>query len=126
MSDADSQQVQRRTMVEYRGSGVLTVARHDGSGAVTITVQGEIDLATAGQLRDAIIAAVTDAEPDISLVVDLAELRFIDSAGISALLRGRRSALAAGRTFRVDGAAGLVLEVLQLTGVWSLLSGEAV
>ncbi|MER7008586.1 STAS domain-containing protein [Dactylosporangium sp. NPDC000555] len=93
---------------------------------MTITVRGEIDLATAGQLRDAIVAAVTDAEPDVSLVVDLAELRFIDSAGISALLRGRRRALAAGRTFRVDGAAGLVLEVLQLTGVWPLLSGEVV
>lgn len=104
---------------------VLTVARHDGSTEVTIALRGEIDLANAGQLRDAIATAVAGAEPDASLVVDLAGLRFIDSAGISVLVAGRRSTLAAGREFRVAGAAGLVLEVLQLTGVWPLLSGDA-
>jgi anti-sigma B factor antagonist len=112
-------------MVGNKGSGMLTVARHDRSTEVTVAVRGEIDLATAGQLRDAIVTAVADAEPDMSVVVDLAGLRFIDSAGISVLLRGRRSALAAGREFRVAGAEGLVLEVLQLTGIWPLLSGEA-
>jgi len=102
----------------------LSVARLDGPAAMTVAAAGEIDIAAVGELHDAITAALADAPPQVPLIIDLSGLRFIDSAGIGALLRGRRAALAAGRPFRVTGATGLVLEVLWLTGVWPLLSGE--
>ncbi|WP_432842520.1 STAS domain-containing protein [Dactylosporangium sp. CA-092794] len=103
---------------------MLSVTRRDADAAVTIAVEGEIDAATVGDLEAAIGAGLAGLGPARTLVVDLTGLKFIDSAGIGVLLHGRRSAVALGRPFRVAGATGLVLEVLRLTGVWPLLSGE--
>lgn len=102
----------------------LMLTRHDEPDAVTITAAGEVDPGTAPELQRAIAAALAVAPAAATIVVDLSGLRLLDSAGISALLRGRRLADAADRPFRVVGAAGLVREVLQLTGVWQHLTGE--
>jgi anti-sigma B factor antagonist len=103
---------------------VLSVDRQEGPDGVTVLVQGVVDLVTAPQLEQAIDVALTRGDRATPLVVDLAGLQFMDSAGISALLKGRRHAVDAGRDLRVVGATGLVLEVLQLTGVWPLLSRD--
>jgi anti-anti-sigma factor len=55
-------------------------------------------------------------------VVELSGVTFIDSAGINALLKGRRAADERGRVFRVTGATGIVRELLDMTGVWAHLS----
>ncbi|MGI5241601.1 STAS domain-containing protein [Dactylosporangium sp. CA-139066] len=102
----------------------LTVVRRDGPAAVTLTPQGEVDPDTAPALEAALDAALDGGAP-APIVVDLSGVRFLDSAGISALLRGRRRTVAAGRAFRVTGADDFVAEVLHLTGVWDLLAGGA-
>lgn len=55
-----------------------------------ISARGEVDLATSGELEQQVIAAL--AGPGTRLVVDLAEVTFIDSSGLNALVRGRRVA----------------------------------
>jgi anti-anti-sigma factor len=49
----------------------------------------------------------------------------MDSAGINVLLKGRRLADDHGKQFRVTGAAGIVRQVLDITGVTAHLSGSA-
>lgn len=95
--------------------------RHDAAGGAWVGVAGDVDLATVGQLDHGIRAAV-DAEQTTSIVVDLAEVGFLDSSGIASLLKGRRLADAAEKSYRVTGARGMVWQVLDLTGVWALLS----
>lgn len=102
----------------------LMLTRRDEQDAVTITAVGVVDPSTAPALQHAIAVALAEVPTATTIMVDMSGVSLLDSAGISALLRGRRFADAAGRTFRVVGAVGLVREVLQLTGVWQHLTGE--
>ncbi|WP_410588232.1 STAS domain-containing protein [Amycolatopsis sp. lyj-23] len=74
------------------GTPFSVATRSTGSGVV-ITVEGELDVATAPRLR-ATVGAVTLA-PGQLLVVDLAGVTFCDSSGISALIAARNVAEAA-------------------------------
>jgi anti-sigma B factor antagonist len=57
-------------------------SEQDANGRVRIAVRGELDLATAGQLEEAIARA--DGRP---LLVDLRGLSFMDSTGVRILLQ---------------------------------------
>jgi len=50
---------------------------------VIVRAAGEIDIATAGQLRDGCFAAVTN--DSLGLVLDLSRVSFLDSSGVRAL-----------------------------------------
>ncbi|MEV0130368.1 STAS domain-containing protein [Dactylosporangium sp. NPDC050688] len=97
----------------------LSTTRDDDT--VVVSVAGDVDLSTAAELDGAVAAAVVGATG--SVVVDLAGVTFIDSAGINALLKGRRLADDRGQRFRVANPAGVVRDVLELTGVLAHLSG---
>jgi len=95
------------------GTPFSVTTRTTGGGAV-VTVAGELDVATAPQLRAGLDALVLGAGQ--LLVVDLGGVTFCDSSGISALIAARNVAEAAGagvalaavpdrlgRTFRLIG-----------------------
>ncbi len=92
-------------------------------GLVTITLVGELDLSGADALQDTVTEAVKTPEVD-GLLLDLAGLTFLASTGTSVLVAGWRMAGESGKRLRVDGARGMVREVLRITGVWSALTGE--
>lgn len=102
----------------------LQLSTHRTGGEVTVVAGGVIDLATVDQLKAAIDAAVAD-DAVAAVVVNLTEVRLLDSAGIGALLKGRRQADERGRRYRVAGAGGIVAEVLRITGVYAHLVDDA-
>jgi stage II sporulation protein AA (anti-sigma F factor antagonist) len=51
---------------------------------ITISPTGEVDLASSSQLRDDIVAALADSDAR-TLVVDLADVTFMDSSGLTCL-----------------------------------------
>jgi anti-anti-sigma factor len=75
-------------------------------------------------LETSIMSAFADQDID-TVLVDLSAVTFLDSSGISVLLKGRRVADERAVNYRVVGADGIVRKVLDLTGVWPLLSGES-
>jgi anti-sigma B factor antagonist len=78
-------------------------------------IRGEIDLATAPAL-DAGLGGITGDNAD-SLVVDCADLTFIDSAG-AAVLRATMFALASqDRGFRVINTDRLTAHIFEIHGV---------
>src|SRR4051812_43700398 len=81
---------------------------HDGRRAV-LAVQGEIDLATAGDLRET-LERVAEADPQ-QVWVDLSGVTFLDSTGLTALVVGHR--LLSDRLVVIcpDGAPRLALEI---------------
>lgn len=93
----------------------LTLTVHPNRHPVVLTVGGEVDLATAPQLRAKLIDLVEDGAG--SVVVDLTPVAFMDSTGLEALLAGHRRARARGRSIRLVCPEGQVLWVLQITGV---------
>lgn len=98
----------------------LSLSRRDGDGTPAISAVGELDLSTADAFEQEIAAVIGAGGSGV--VVDLSGVTFVDSAGINALLKSRRTADDHGRTFRIDGANGLVRDVLEMTGVWSHLA----
>jgi anti-anti-sigma factor len=75
------------------GTPFSVVTRTTEAGSV-VTVEGELDVATAPRLRAGVAAVVL--RPGQLLVVDLAGVTFCDSSGISALIAARNVAEAAG------------------------------
>jgi anti-anti-sigma factor len=59
-----------------------------------------------------------------AFVVDLADVTFLDSVGIVALVTAHKKAAAAGQTLTVVNPRGVVRRVLDLTGVFPMLSGH--
>jgi RND superfamily putative drug exporter len=91
----------------------IGIAREDGR--VRVKVAGELDLATVGQLREA-LAKVEDG--DTELVLDLCELDFLDSVGIGELMSAQQRARSAGRHMvLIKSASTPIAQVLASTGV---------
>ena len=101
----------------------IGVSTERSGGLITVAPVGDIDVSTA-PLLEAAIAEALDANPGAEVCVDLSGVTFLDSSGIAALLRGRRAADGRRTVYRVAGAHGITLQVLELTGVWVYLSGE--
>jgi anti-anti-sigma factor len=91
------------------------------AGTVTLAVAGEVDLATAGALRQA-MAGLVQTDGMQRLVVDFAQVSFLDAAGIAALLAGHRLGQAAGVTVEVVNCRPVALRVLEIAGVDKLLT----
>lgn len=54
-----------------------------------VTVHGDVDMKTARSLRGAIADAAQDGKP--RLIVDMSEVRFMDSSGLAALMGAYRA-----------------------------------
>ncbi len=88
-----------------------------------LQVAGDLDLTAAETLTDAIDEALGDGAR--SLVVDLSRTTFVDSTGLSHLLRARRRADAEHASLRIVAPPGSEARVvIDLTGVGSLLGVE--
>jgi anti-anti-sigma factor len=85
-------------------------------GATIIVVSGELDLATSPELERQFEVAASDAVRG-PLVLDLRRLEFMDSTGLSLLVKAREQAEEAGRPFGVIKGSPQVERLLSLTGV---------
>lgn len=94
--------------------------RTDGD-ARTIVLSGEIDINGAGELHRLLEQAINAAN---EVKVDLAEVTFIDSTVITALVTSQNLARAAGRRFAVVNPEAQVHRVLAVTGVLQALTTE--
>lgn len=91
--------------------------------ATVVAVAGEVDMASSERMREAMFAELRTG-PDL-LVVDLADVRFFPSSGISALALLDRAARDAGVTLRVVANARSVLRPLQITELFDELNVHA-
>ena len=86
----------------------VEVTRDDS--AIQVALSGELDLATLPELK----AAMPAPEPGEMLIVDLRELEFVDSSGVSMLLRLDVAARAEGWTLVVVRGIPAVQRMLDL------------
>lgn len=87
--------------------------KEGGSGAAWVHIAGELDLATATKLRDALRDAQLNARV---VVLDLRELTFMDSAGVHVVLDAAVDARQAGGRLILVRASAPVDRVFTLTG----------
>ncbi|MBY6365544.1 STAS domain-containing protein [Rhodococcoides corynebacterioides] len=84
------------------------------NGAAILTVVGELDLATAPILQDAVDAVRSEATE--ALVVDLTGVEFLASAGMTVLVQSHQS-VPDGVTFSVVAVGAATARPLQLVGL---------
>lgn len=96
--------------------GELDVRAERRDEAAVLVVAGELDLATAGALHEA-VAEQLAAGPVAELVLDLARVSFLDSSGLGALLRIRGEVVAAGGNMRVSALARGPARVIAIAGL---------
>jgi len=81
-------------------------------------LRGELEAANA----PAVQASLNDAAAfDTDLVVDCADLTFIDSSGIAVLVRTQQMLAARGRRLRIVNARASTERLFQVTGLTELL-----
>ena len=85
------------------------------SGLPVVRGSEEIDIANAGQLRAALLAAA--AQGHATIVVDLGETAFCDTAGLQVLVLAHRRAAAEGGELRLVVRAATLLRLFSITGV---------
>jgi anti-sigma B factor antagonist len=103
----------RRKAPEPPAESTGVAVTHAGAAEVW-AVEGEIDIATKSRLQ-----TVLDAVPrgDAPLVLDLTDVTFMDSTGLSALLAIVRVAGESGRRLAIVCPEGPVRLILAVTGV---------
>lgn len=101
------------TSIGVRLTAELSLATTQHPTALVLEAVGEIDLATAPELQQRLIAAVTAGDT----VLDLVAVGFIDSTGLRVLISAHEAAEAAGRRFGLLVAEGPVTKLLRITGV---------
>jgi anti-anti-sigma factor len=99
-------------------SGVMmlltTQVTHVG-GCAVVGVEGELYLTTAPPLHVTLGAVVADGDDPV--VLDLAALRFCDSAGLAVFVRAHNQLKEKGRRFVMASAQSAVERVLDLSGI---------
>lgn len=96
------------------GLDVPTIVRGQ---VVVLEAAGEVDIATASQLADALKAAVNDHAGATRIVCDLSGVGFLDSTGLSTLAAGLRQADREGVEFCLTGVCGQEARILTLTAM---------
>jgi len=94
------------------------ISEESPGDATVIAPRGEVDIATAGQLRervDQVIGRTTG-----TVVVDLTAVSFIDSTGLGVLIGARKRCEADGRTLVVVVAEPRIRKVFEITGLSEL------
>jgi anti-anti-sigma factor len=84
-----------------------------GTGLVRLI--GELDIATAPQLKRLITSLPVGSGRDVT--VDFSDLTYIDAAGLGALLEVRQAVRAAGGSLILTGVSAFTRRLLHITGL---------
>jgi anti-sigma B factor antagonist len=88
--------------------------RREGGRAI-LTLDGELDMASAELLQQ--VADGEDLRGERMLVLDLQQLRFIDSTGLRAILTALEHCRGRGQEFAITPGSPQVQRLLSVTGV---------
>ncbi|MEM8504470.1 MAG: STAS domain-containing protein [Cyanobacteria bacterium P01_D01_bin.1] len=96
-----------------------------GKTVIIFSPCGRLDITTAWQFRLKLQHAITKDSPNI--LVNLAQVNFIDSSGLTSLVAGMRDTEKIGGSFRlcnVHSEARLVFEVTMMDSVFEIYDTE--
>ena len=100
----------------YRGPvDAFALHRSERDGCAVLAVEGEVDLATAPRLREALTDLVTKG--NLRVVVDLTATQFLDSTGLGALVTGLKRVRARGGELRVVCTSSRLCKVFEITSI---------
>ena len=93
----------------------LSMATRPASGFTVLEVAGEIDVYTAPQLRERLIAVVEGGARQV--IVDLGRVEFLDSTGLGVLVGALKRLRVVGGELRLVCAQERLLKIFRITGL---------
>jgi anti-anti-sigma factor len=103
--------------------GTLAISADVEGGTATISLVGELDLASAGRLEQALAGAVERLPARI--VIDLTQLAFIDSSGLRVLLQAASRSREQGYELVLLPGSPSIQKVFEVTGALQILRFES-
>jgi anti-sigma B factor antagonist len=95
---------------------LLTLTTSHEQEAVRVSLAGELDLSSALTFDEELRRIEDDAEEQ-TLVLDLADLKFMDSTGLRLIVSAHQRAVRAGRRLAIEHASNAIRRILRLTGM---------
>jgi anti-sigma B factor antagonist len=103
-------------------SELLSITRSNDDRGVVLALAGELDVISAPDLAEQLDALAADACPRV--LVELSRLSFVDSAGVSVLVKARHEAEANGRRLILRNPTEQVHQVFSVLGLADWLAYE--
>lgn len=100
----------------------LSITSQDYADCRVVSVEGRVDHTNSDQFLEQLSGLADTVTPSGGMVVELAGLEFITSAGLRALLLAQRSLSGGGGQLAVSGISGVVKEVFRISKFDALLS----
>jgi anti-anti-sigma factor len=101
-------------------SELLSITRSNQDGSVILALSGELDVISAPELAEELEALAQEACPRV--LIELSGLSFVDSAGVSVLVKARHAADATGRRLILRNPTEQVHQVFSVLGLASWLA----
>ncbi len=95
--------------------GALQVLVSGDAGRYEVRLAGELDMSTAPQLRDELVRVSTEGAQLVT--VDLTDLAFIDSTGLSVLINALKHLRRQGGDMALRSPSPSTRRVLEITGL---------
>ena len=112
----------KRIPLASSGSISITVD-HCGSDAL-VRLNGRIDVDSSPDLRDCLLAILSEERLPRAITVDLAGVPYIETSGIATLIEALRIARHHQTIFCLQGLSGSALRLFEVTGVLALFEAS--
>lgn len=97
----------------------MEISQDTQGGFTVMTLNGKLDTVSSPEVQSALLAALESA--DKGVVIDMAEVAYVSSAGLRVMLIGGKTAKSKGKVFRIAGLKPAVAEVFKMSGFDRLL-----
>lgn len=112
-----------RTSIAIEEGGVdneFHIDERTGTSPLVIAVRGEIDVATAPQLRESLHRVIADGESTV--VLDLLEVTFLDSTALGVMVGALKRCREAGGELHVVIADPRIMKIFEITGLTNVFT----
>lgn len=97
----------------------MEIVKNIDNGKLTLSLKGRLDTVTSSELDKALQEAFPETN---NLVLDLKDLEYVSSSGLRLFLIGYKTMSKNGGSFSLTNVGGVVMEVLEMTGLSELIS----
>ncbi|MNE43594.1 Anti-sigma-B factor antagonist [compost metagenome] len=100
----------------------FNITSHLEDGICTVALSGELDLSVASEVRQVMEPLAVDEK--IDLVINLRELKYIDSTGIGILLSILKTRHGMNAGFLVEEVPDQIQKLFEMTGIAKFFAAE--
>ena len=101
----------------------LEITTRENDGTTLVLLRGRLDVDSSPAFRDQLLA-VLRAPSAKAVVVDMAEVSYIDASGVATLVEGLKIARNRQNTVCLKGLQGRVLHLFEVTGLLDLFEAN--